>query len=1003
MMYLRSILAKAAAKLLQHGWWLKLPVMLLLVLVANAAQVQFGKAAIVSEAVGVATYEGLPVTSAPARHSIDVVAGNATYQLSVVGVLDDLDGDGLGDVGETINYTYTFRNTGNLTLTNLKLTEAFAGIFAIACGPDGEADIDNLVPSASAVCTVSHVITLPDLLQDSIDTAAMPKAYGVNGISVVIEDNTANDNTTTTPLEQLNQMKLRKQAGVPQMVFPNIYQYEYVIEIENTGTIVQSNIGLRDDLQGAVTAPGRMISASVVDMEDFSGTGTLNGGFDGVGNSQLFSGDVQLAPGKTGLVRLQIRVDTAGEPFLALNSAFVTSSSITTPVPSDDPNETPDNFDDINPASVFILDSDRDGVNNNEESDSGDEDGDGIPNIDDFDPTGYLYCETGGRILTGGLISVRNLTTSGTQTGVGSSNNITIVKDGSDGQYRFYVNRAGAYRLSVVDPPFSSPPLSTSHLPGPMLDVTGLSSNNQTGNQAVNQAVLGSYAGGSPVVLVDDKPASNPYYFDFQIDEFDPVIFNNNIPFAFCGDPEIAASQSIVDGPTQQADGKNTIIYRLSAKNTGTLYARDVQISDTLAAIYGAGNYTISSIKLDGAPANFGAKINPDYDGDANSNLLDIGGQLNAGQMVSVLVEVLVNVAAGNYTNRIVVNATNPVSGNGIDPSSAEAGVIVLGLSGQQLVVSKTTGLVDAKIGQAVPFTITVKNDQSFPRNDVDIIDQMPANFTYVLGSAKLDGVAGEPVVFGKELIWSEVDIPANSTLFLKLTLLVGKDATARRFTNNAYVRRRDTRGLISNIANAVINLSIEPVFNCSDIVGRVYNDINGNGRFDESEDGVAGVQVTTVNGLLLTTDSFGRFHVACSEIFDSQIGSDFTVTLDERTLPDDFRMTSENPGLVRITPGKLNKIEFGTVKLQEIPLRLFDSSFSEGSNRLTPTALGSVARLLSVLEEKPSLLRLSYSTGKDGVSLARQRLQSVKSLVEAARRSGSQSYELVIETDIQQ
>lgn len=989
MMYLRTILAKAASNFEQHDWRLKPLVMLLLAFALSAAQVQMSMAAIENEARGVATYKGAPITSAPASQSVDVVAGNAAYQFTAVGGLEDLDGDGLGDVGETIQYTYTFRNTGNLTLTNLKLSEAFSGNSAITC--EGE---ERLAPSASAVCTATHVITQADLYQDTIDTVATPEAKGVDGVRVAIEDNAANDNITSTPLERLNELKLRKQASAPKMVFPNIYQYDYVIEVENSGTIIQSRIGVSDNLLAAVTAPGKMISVSVTSMTNFSGTGTLNGGFDGVGNNQLFSGDVQLAPGKTGVVGLRIRVDTAGEPFLALNSAYVTSATITSPVLSDDPNETPDNPDDINPASVFILDSDRDGVNNSEESDDGDANGDGIPDIDDYDPTGYLYCETGGRILTGGLISVENLATSGTQTGVGTSNNITIVKDGSDGQYQFYVNRAGTYRLHIVDPPFSSPPLSTTRLPGPILDVSGLSSG--------NQAVLGSYAGGRPVVLIDDAAASNPYYFDFQIDEFDPVIFNNNIPFAFCGDPEIAASQSIIDGPTRQEDGKNAITYRLSAKNTGTLYARDVQISDRLAAIYGAGNYTVDTVKLDGAPANFGAKINPNFDGDANSNLLNIGGQLNAGETVSVLVKIVVNVAAGNYTNQVVVNATNPVSGNSIDPSSANAGVIVLGLSGQQLVVSKSTGLVDAKIGQAVPFTITVKNDQSFPRYNVDIIDQMPAGFTYVEGSARLDGVAEEPMGFGKELIWSEIDIPANSTLFLKLTLRVGAEVQARRFTNNAYVRRRDTRALISNIANAGVNLSIEPVFNCSDIVGRVYNDTNGNGRFDEGEDGVSGVQVTTVNGLLLTTDSFGRFHVACSEILDSQIGSDFTMTLNERTLPDDFRMISKNPGAVRITPGKINKIDFGTVKLQEVPLRLYDSSFGEGSNRLTPTALGNVARLLSVLEERPSLLRMTYAPGKDGSNIAGQRLRSVKSLIEAARRSGEQPYELVIEIEIE-
>ena len=342
MMYLRLILAKVAAKYMLHDWRLRSLAMLLLALLGSVTHGQFGLASIVSDAVAVATYEGSPVNSAPASQSVDVVAGNGAYQMSVVGVLDDQDGDGLGDVGETINYTYTFRNTGNITLINLKLSEAFAGISKIACGPNKDAKIDSLAPLASALCTGSYVIAQPDLLQDSVDTVATPEANGVGGISVIVEDNAADDNITTTRLEQLNQLNLRKQATAPRMVFPNIYQYDYVIEVENSGTTVQSNISLNDNLQAAVTTPGRMISASAISMTEFSGTGILNDGFDGVGNGQLFSGDVQLAPGKIGVVRLRIRVDTAGEPFLALNSASVTSTTITTPVLSDDPGETPD-------------------------------------------------------------------------------------------------------------------------------------------------------------------------------------------------------------------------------------------------------------------------------------------------------------------------------------------------------------------------------------------------------------------------------------------------------------------------------------------------------------------------------------------------------------------------------------------------------------------------------------------------------------------------------------
>jgi len=285
---------------------------------------------------------------------------------------------------------------------------------------------------------------------------------------------------------------------------------------------------------------------------------------------------------------------------------------------------------------------------------------------------------------------------------------------------------------------------------------------------------LGSYVNGSPATLIDASEASNPYYFDIQLDEFDPVIFNNNIPFALCGDPELVVNKTIFDGPNLQANGETSIIYRLRVENISTLPAENVQISDALAAIYGAGNYSLNGVTLESAPAGLAATINSGFDGDTNTDLLTAGGRLDAGEVVTILVDINVNVAAGNYTNQMIVNATNPVSGNPIDPLSAQIGVNISSSIDQKLKVSKVTGLVDVKLGQRVPYTITINNSQSFGRNDVEIIDQMPAGFTYIPGSAKIDGVLSEPVISGRELIWSSVDIAANSTMVLQLSLRVG-------------------------------------------------------------------------------------------------------------------------------------------------------------------------------------------------------------------------------------
>ena len=71
-------------------------------------------------------------------------------------------------------------------------------------------------------------------------------------------------------------------------------------------------------------------------------------------------------------------------------------------------------------------------------------------------------------------------------------------------------------------------------------------------------------------------------------------------------------------------------------------------------------------------------------------------------------------------------------------------------------------------------------------------------------------------------------------------------------------------------------------------------------------------MRLATPRGLLVTTDAEGRFHVPCPDIPNADRGSNFVMKLDDRTLPSGYRLTTENPRDVRITRGKLVKLNFG-------------------------------------------------------------------------------------------
>ncbi len=78
-------------------------------------------------------------------------------------------------------------------------------------------------------------------------------------------------------------------------------------------------------------------------------------------------------------------------------------------------------------------------------------------------------------------------------------------------------------------------------------------------------------------------------------------------------------------------------------------------------------------------------------------------------------------------------------------------------------------------------------------------------------------------------------------------------------------------------------------------------------GRYD---DGIPGVRLITAEGFKIETDEHGRFHVPDRWVLDSK-GKNFVIKVDTDSLPDQMKVVSENPKVIRITPNKLNKVNF--------------------------------------------------------------------------------------------
>ncbi len=315
--------------------------------------------------------------------------------------------------------------------------------------------------------------------------------------------------------------------------------------------------------------------------------------------------------------------------------------------------------------------------------------------------------------------------------------------------------------------------------------------------------------------------------------------------------------------------------------------------------------------------------------------------------------------------------------------------------------ISKVSGLQNVTRSQLVPYTITLSNTLAAPLQNLTVIDNFPAGFKYVTGSARLDGIASEPQINARQLSWPNLTVNSSEVRTIKLLLVVGSGVGEGKYVNTANVINSLTGKAASGIASATVRVVPDPTFDCTDVIGKVFDDKNLNGYQDKGEKGLAGVQLATVRGLRVTTDAYGRFHITCAVVANETRGSNFILKLDDRSLPSGYRVTTENPRVERATRGKMLKFDFGAALHRVVKLDLANGVFEKGKTTLRPQWVSRINLLLKALKTAPSIVRLSYLGENETEDLAQNRLQAIKTLIEQRWKKLDCCYKLSIETEL--
>ncbi|QWV96935.1 DUF11 domain-containing protein [Geomonas nitrogeniifigens] len=313
------------------------------------------------------------------------------------------------------------------------------------------------------------------------------------------------------------------------------------------------------------------------------------------------------------------------------------------------------------------------------------------------------------------------------------------------------------------------------------------------------------------------------------------------------------------------------------------------------------------------------------------------------------------------------------------------------------IAITKTAAVTNVSRGALVPYTITLKNTLGATLRNLSVVDIFPPGFKYVAGSARLDGHKAEPTLNTRQMAWNVSQLTSSTSHSITFLMIVGSGVSEGEYVNRAQVLDNTTDSVASGVASATVRVIPDADLDCTDVIGKVFDDANANGYPDQGEKGLAGVRAVTARGLVATTDEFGRFHITCAVVPDEDRGSNFILKVDERTLPTGYRVTSENPQVERATRGKMLRFNFGAAIHHVVSLDVADGAFEPKGTKLRRQWQPRVDLLLKELRKAPAVLRLSYLAEVESKGLVEERLKALKKEISGKWGDG---YPLTIETE---
>ncbi len=243
---------------------------------------------------------------------------------------------GMVNAGDQITYQFTVENTGNVTLTNVVITDVDPDVVLTGC------TIATLAVGKvdSTSCTGVYTVTQDDVNAGSFTNNADVEAEDPEGDPVTDSD----DDTQEIP--EGGALGVAKTvSSAPVQISTGIWQFTYQIEVANMGNVLISNLQVEDDLTAVFPDPN-VFSVIDVSSTDFN-LNLLYNGISGVGGDVflLEYGTNSLDVGESGTLTITLElVPVNAGPFLnsAIASGLTPSETSVEDISQDGTNPDPD-------------------------------------------------------------------------------------------------------------------------------------------------------------------------------------------------------------------------------------------------------------------------------------------------------------------------------------------------------------------------------------------------------------------------------------------------------------------------------------------------------------------------------------------------------------------------------------------------------------------------------------------------------------------------------------